>query len=94
MRTRIQHGAVAETATLLALAVRGLEDELTTLDEAAALLRGSWSGEARDAYDRAHRAWTTELTAMKDALADTARRLTTVNQISMGTSRRAAGVWA
>jgi WXG100 family type VII secretion target len=74
--------------------VRGLEDELTALDDEAARLRSSWSGEARDAYDGAHRVWSAELAEMKDALADSTRRLTTVNQISMETSGTAARIWA
>jgi WXG100 family type VII secretion target len=93
MRTRVQHDSVAELAAILALAVRGLEDELDQLDTATQQLRGAWDGAAREAYDRAHREWTASLTGMKDALADSTRRLIGANQTSLTTSGAAAHVW-
>ena len=93
MRTRVQHDSVAELASILALAVRALEDELATLDTAVDHLRGSWNGAACEAYDRAHREWTASLTGMKDALADSTRRLVGANQTSLTTSHAAANVW-
>lgn len=61
-------GGMGALVEKLRSAVRDIETELSTLDEQAARLRSSWTGEASAAYDRAHAEWTTSLSALNAAL--------------------------
>ena len=61
-------GGMGALVEKLRSAVRDIEQELSTLDEEAARLRSSWTGEASAAYDRAHADWTRSLSALNAAL--------------------------
>ena len=50
-------------------AIQRIETILRGLDENVEKLRGGWTGEASDAYDRAQRAWATQLNDMNELLA-------------------------
>lgn len=65
---RMQLGGIGTVVSELRSAVRSIEGELATLDEEAARLRSSWTGEASAAYDRAHADWTRSLAALNGAL--------------------------
>lgn len=77
---RIQSVAGSVSAANTAIAT-----ELETLDERVRVLRAGWSGEASDAYDKAHREWTARLTAMNKILASAS------NAASKSSERYAAG---
>lgn len=93
MRVAVNHDAVAATVAQLALTVRGFEHELDALDAAATPLKDAWSGDAQNAYERAHREWSAAIRNMKSVLADATRRLITANAISGETAATATGVW-
>ncbi len=61
-------GGMGALIEKLRSAVRDIEKQLSTLDEEAARLRSSWSGEAATAYDRAHADSTRSLRALNVAL--------------------------
>lgn len=50
-------------------ATASIQRELDTLEGAVAMVRDSWSGSARTAYDDAQRQWTTAMQSMNAALA-------------------------
>ena len=50
-------------------AIQAIEGILRDLDDKVAELRGGWSGEASDAYNRAHETWTAQLDEMNSLLA-------------------------
>ncbi|MCI2959077.1 WXG100 family type VII secretion target [Agromyces atrinae] len=52
-----------------------LEELLRTLDTKVDKLRGAWSGDASDAYERAQREWTALLEEMRRLVADYGRRV-------------------
>ena len=52
-----------------------IDEILRDLDHKVLALRAAWTGEASDAYDAAHRAWTDDLTAMREAVGDCGRRV-------------------
>lgn len=60
-------------------AVTQIQQDLDRLDARAAVLRGDWSGEASDAYDRAQRDWTARLDHMRALLDDYSVRLDRIN---------------
>jgi WXG100 family type VII secretion target len=93
MRVAVDHDAVADTVARLALTVRGLERELDALDAAATQLKAAWTGDAQNAYARAHREWSAAIRDMKALLAEATRRLITANAISRETAATATGVW-
>ncbi|WP_181157425.1 WXG100 family type VII secretion target [Microbacterium sp. MYb62] len=93
MRVAVDHDAVANAVARLALTVRGFEHELDTLDAAATQLKDTWTGDAQNAYERAHREWSAAIRDMKALLAEATRRLITANAISGETAAIATGVW-
>ncbi|MFF1539701.1 WXG100 family type VII secretion target [Microbacterium sp. NPDC058269] len=93
MRVAVDHDAVAATVAQLALTVRGLERELDALDAAATQLKDTWTGDAQNAYERAHREWSAAICDMKTLLAEATLRLITANAISGETAATATGVW-
>ncbi|WP_417540149.1 WXG100 family type VII secretion target [Microbacterium maritypicum] len=93
MKVAVNHDAVTGTVARLALTVRSFEHALDTLDAEAKTLQAAWSGDARDAYERAHREWSAAIHGMKALLAEANRRLITANAISMETASAAARVW-
>lgn len=94
MKVAVNHDAVTDTVARLALTVRAFEHELDTLDAEAQKLEAAWSGDAQDAYERAHREWSSAIHGMKGLLAEANRRLITANAISMETASTATRVWA
>ncbi len=93
MRVAVDHDAVADTVARLALTVRGFEHELDTLDASATQLKAAWTGDAQNAYARAHREWSAAIRDMKALLAEATRRLLTANAISRETAATATSVW-
>lgn len=72
-RIAFDPGQISGTADRLRTAADGIESELDRLDAEADRLRSAWSGEATEAYRRAHEQWTTSLRALRGVIADAAR---------------------
>jgi WXG100 family type VII secretion target len=65
-------------------------DALTELDNKVSKLKGSWDGEAKEAYEAAQRAWTTQITEMNGLLARVGGKLVEVGNGYSETDRRGA----
>ncbi|WP_313546851.1 WXG100 family type VII secretion target [Leifsonia aquatica] len=65
-----RHAALLDA---LGRAAESIQAELDTLDREVAVLRGQWSGDAREAYDSAHAQWSQAMEALHRALTAAAR---------------------
>jgi 6 kDa early secretory antigenic target len=77
----VEPDALAALESVLTTAKKGIDKELADLESQVRTLRSRWNGDARTAYDEAHRRWSetmTELSAIVDAssklVADAAQR--------------------
>lgn len=57
-----------------------IDQILRDLDDRVRALRAAWSGEASDAYDAAHSAWTDQLAAMQHAVGEYGARVHRVDE--------------
>jgi WXG100 family type VII secretion target len=60
-RTKVLHESMTGLVDRLTAGVAEIQRVLDTLEHEVSTLRGGWSGEASDAYERAQRAWTAQL---------------------------------
>lgn len=60
----VKPAMVVELSGQIRTGANGIRSELEQLDAAVSKLRGSWSGQAQEAYDTAQRQWTQSLTEL------------------------------
>ncbi len=72
-RISFDPGQISAAADRLRIAADGIAAELDRLDAEADKLRSAWSGDAREAYSRAHDQWTASLRALHGVIADASR---------------------
>lgn len=78
----------------LAQASRGIDEDLTALDEKVSKLRSEWSGEASDAYDHAQREWTASLQELNRILREYSDRIVDIDARYREASRTIEGkIW-
>lgn len=78
----------------LARTAQGIAEELRTLDEKVARLRGEWSGDASDAYDSAQREWTACLDEMGRILQEYSERVSDIDaRYRQATQTIAGKIW-
>jgi WXG100 family type VII secretion target len=73
---KVEFEAITDAVARLGTAEAGIGATLSALDEQVARLRGRWSGEASDAYDRAQQEWTTAIRELNELLAQATASLT------------------
>ena len=71
----------------------GIDSTLRALDDDVALLRGQWTGAAREAYDRAHAEWTTALSAMNGVLDDVRKATGEITARHRAAENGVKGIW-
>jgi WXG100 family type VII secretion target len=86
-------GRHAELVDVLARAASSLEEILGELEGEVSALRESWSGVARDAYDRAQRDWTKSLRSLNGALRSATRVAHSVGAALSQADGEAANLW-
>ena len=72
-RISFDPGQISAAADRLGVAADGISAGLDRLDAEADKLRSAWSGDAREAYSRAHDQWATSLRALRGIIADASR---------------------
>lgn len=72
MRIRVEHEPLAQSVATLADTAQQIRALLDDLDSEASGLRQLWTGQAQEAYSRAHREWTECADAMQTALTSAA----------------------
>ncbi|MEL4319802.1 WXG100 family type VII secretion target [Leifsonia sp. YIM 134122] len=67
---RVEDTVIEASVTRIDAAIDEMQRLLDDLERRAAVLRTEWSGEASDAYDRAHRDWDRSIRIMEKAARD------------------------
>lgn len=75
-------------------AVQHFTQLLEVLDQEVSTLRGRWTGEASDAYDRAQREWTAKLTALNELLAEHRHTTVRAQEIFQDARRKNEALWS
>jgi WXG100 family type VII secretion target len=91
---KVTHAGMDQLIDLLQDGVRNITGILRTLDDDVADLRARFTGEASDAYDRAHRDWTSRLDEMNDLLAHHRAHASRAQEIFQGVARKNADLWS
>lgn len=78
----------------LEAAVRGIEAELDQLEARVVVLRGAWTGDAADAYDRAHAEWATSIQRMRELLGRAATAQAGALDRHLQARNEVAALWA
>ncbi|MCI2956747.1 WXG100 family type VII secretion target [Agromyces atrinae] len=86
-------GQLDGLVTLLDTSHTDIRTALDELDARVSELRGSWTGDATDAYARAHAEWEEALAELGDVLADAARVIQTTAERGRRTEERIAAKW-
>jgi early secretory antigenic target protein ESAT-6 len=68
-----------------------IEGHLGDLDRKVAALKANWDGEAKEAYERAQREWSVQITEMNALLARVSGKLVEISNDYGATDRRGAG---
>lgn len=92
-RISVSHESVTAALTSIEETIDVIEQGLDHLESRAAVLRAGWDGEAREAFDLAHRRWdesVRQLNAIAHALSTVAH---SSNSRFQDQDRRAAQVW-
>lgn len=71
-----------------------IEGYLGDLDRKVSTLKASWDGEAKEAYERAQREWSVQITEMNALLARVSGKLVEISNDYAATDRRGAGRFA
>lgn len=93
-RISLHHDEIDLLCERMTTHVAQIDEKLDNLEKVSGKLREQWDGDAREAYDDAHRQWD----ASMRELSEIARRLTGLAQRGNSTFRahdqREASVWA
>ena len=71
-----------------------IEGHLGDLDRKVATLKANWDGEAKEAYERAQREWSVQITEMNALLARVGGKLVEISNDYSAIDRRGAGRFA
>lgn len=91
--TSIDFGRMDALTASIAQANKNIQGTLTRLDEDVSSLRSAWTGEASDAYDKAHREWTALLAELNRVLAEIARTSGEITARHRAAEKAAEGHW-
>ena len=69
---RVEDTVIEASVTRIDAAIDEMQRLLDDLERRAAVLRTGWTGEASDAYDRAHRDWDQSIRVLEKAARDVA----------------------
>ena len=91
--TSIDFGRMESLTQAISAANQNIRSALTRLDDEALALRSAWSGDASDAYDKAHREWTATLAELNAVLAEITRTTADITQRHRAAEKKVQGNW-
>lgn len=89
--TKVSPAEVHQLSEFVTRQSRAITDALGELDSKVGKLKASWDGEAKEAYDAAQRAWSTQITEMNALLGRVGAKLIEIGNGYSETDRRGAG---
>lgn len=93
-RIMVTNAGMDELIDRLRAAIAQFTHLLDALDQEVATLRGKWTGEASDAYDRAQRDWTARLTALNELLAEHRNQTVRAQEIFQDARKKNEALWS
>ena len=72
-RISVQSEAMAAALTIVETAITDIDSHLDALEGVAVRLRGQWDGDAREAFDTAHRDWDQSIRVLSGIAASMSR---------------------
>lgn len=84
----------ADLVARLEVVTDQIQTELDQLEDAVAVLRSQWSGSAQEAYDQAHREWSSTMLRLNALLRQTTINGATARDLLVRADSDAAAIWA
>ncbi|WP_314428396.1 WXG100 family type VII secretion target [uncultured Microbacterium sp.] len=94
MRIRVEHSPLAESIASLADAAQCIRELLDSLEADISELNDLWTGQANEAYDRAHREWSACAADMHSALVSAATAAARAQARTRDAEAQVAALWS